>query len=55
MRFSMSIGHGDVASALPQTPAPGEAASDPAAELRLLEAQLVRMRGMRIAYGEATS
>lgn len=50
MRFSMSIGHGDVASALPQTAAPSEAASDPEAELRLLEAQLVRMRGMLFGY-----
>jgi hypothetical protein len=50
MRFSMSIGHGDVASALPQTPARGEAAGDLAAELQLLEAQLVRMRGMLFGY-----
>lgn len=50
MRFSMSTGHGDVGSALPQTVAPGEAASDPEAELRLLEAQLVRMRGMLFGY-----
>jgi hypothetical protein len=50
MRFSMSIGHGDVASALPQVPVPREEASDPAAELRLLEAQLVRMRGMLFGY-----
>jgi hypothetical protein len=50
MRFSMSIGHGDVASAVPGTPAPGEAANNPAAELQLLEAQLVRMRGMLFGY-----
>ena len=50
MRFSMSIGHGDVASAVPETPAPGEAATNPAAELQILEAQLVRMRGMLFGY-----
>ena len=50
MRFSMSIGHGDVESALPETHASGEAASDSAAELYLLEAQLVRMRGMLFGY-----
>lgn len=50
MRFSMSIGQGDVAA--PPSPAPGGLPSDAAAdvELRLLEHQLERMRGMLFEY-----
>ena len=55
MRFSMSIGPGDPAApATPQPPTPGSAtltaAEAAAAELRLLEAQLERMRGMLFGY-----
>jgi hypothetical protein len=50
MRFSMSIGQGGLAAAAPPEPVGGETQGDPAAELRLLEAQLVRMRGMLFGY-----
>jgi hypothetical protein len=55
MRFSMSIGPGDPATpATPGSAAPGSALLSPAeaaaAELRLLEAQLERMRGMLFGY-----
>ena len=55
MRFSMSIGPGDPATpATPGSAAPGSAQLAPAeaaaAELRLLEAQLERMRGMLFGY-----
>jgi hypothetical protein len=55
MRFSMSFGRGDPAApASPDSPSPGATALAPAemaaAELRLLEAQLERMRGMLFGY-----
>jgi hypothetical protein len=55
MRLSMSIGQDDPAApATPQPPTPGSAtltgAEAAAAELRLLEAQLERMRGMLFGY-----
>ena len=54
MRFSMSIGQGDVPPAQSPRPVRGEPPADPAAgpaaELRLLEAQLERMRGMLFGY-----
>ncbi len=55
MRFSMSFGRGDPAAlATPDSPAPDATALAPAeaaaAELRLLEAQLERMRGMLFGY-----
>ncbi len=48
MRLSMSIGPGDPAPAQP--PAAGDEPRDQAEDLRLLEAQLERMRGMLFGY-----
>jgi len=55
MRFSMSIGQDDAAAPLPPDPrrpdsAPLSPAETAATEIRLLEAQLERMRGMLFGY-----
>jgi len=50
MRFSTAPGLGDAAPAPAPTPPPGVLAAAPDAELRLLEAQLERMRGMLFRY-----
>jgi hypothetical protein len=50
MGFSMSIGPGDAALPVPPAAAGDQPPGDPAAEIRLLEAQLERMRGMLFGY-----
>jgi hypothetical protein len=50
MRFSMSIGPGDPQPATPSAPPGAETAAERETEIRLLEAQLERMRGMLFGY-----